>query len=195
MEAQVSKICQSAYFHLRNINSIKHILSPAAIEKLVHAFITSRLDNGNALLYGISQSSLRKLQRVQYAAARVVSGAHRFADMKEILKKLHWLPVKERISYKILLLTFKALNGMAPAYISELLKLKDYSHNLRSSNSKMLDVPKTRLKTYGDRAFYKVAPTLWNVLPRDLRCAEKLTTFKAGLKKYLFNVASKRNDM
>ncbi len=95
-------------------------------EKLVHAFMTSRLDYCNALLGGCPASSINKLQVVQNAAARVLTRSRKYDHITPILQSLHWLPIKYHISYKILLLTYKALNGLAPAYLTSLLSRYKY---------------------------------------------------------------------
>ena len=88
---------------------------------MIHAFITSRLDYCNSLLYGLANTGLAKLQRVQNAAARLVTSTRKYDHITPILCELHWLPVKFRIHFKIFLLTFKALHGMTPDYIRDLL--------------------------------------------------------------------------
>ena len=92
MDAQVTAICKAAYFHLRNINSVRKSLSQKDAAALIHAFVTSRLDNGNSLLVGMSSASLDKLQRVQNAAARCILGIRKFDHITPALKQLHWLP-------------------------------------------------------------------------------------------------------
>ncbi len=93
------------------------MLSVSDAEKLVHAFMTFRLDYCNALLGGCPASSINKLQIVQNAAARVLTRSRKYDHITPIL---HWLPIKFRISYKILLLAYKAINDLAPAYCCEL---------------------------------------------------------------------------
>ena len=102
------------------------------------------------------------------------------------LKSLHWLPVSLRIEFKILLLTFKALNDLAPDYLSDILKLRKAPHSLRSEIKLLLDVPRTRTCTYGDRAFSVCAPALWNALPDEIRFETELSVFKTKLKTHLF---------
>jgi hypothetical protein len=185
MEAQVSKICSSAYLGLRNISRIRRFLSQTVTERLVHAFVTSKLDMGNSLLFGISQAQLDRVQRIQDNAARLVTRTGRFEHVTHILQQLHWLPVRQRIVYKILLHVYRAVNNLAPAYITELLQEHVPARSLRSSSDKLLVVPRTRT-SWGDRSFQKAAPHLWNALPASIRQSESLTAFKSRLKTHLF---------
>ena len=105
-----------------------------------------------------------------------------------ILKKLHWLPVKQRVTYKIILLTFRALNGLAPIYIVDMLHRHRPTRALRSANNNDLQVPSTSSR-YGDRTFAASAPRLWNALPRVLKIATSLISFKRLLKTHLFRIA------
>ena len=94
-----------------------------------------------------------------------------------------------RIHFKILLLVYKCLNGLAPTYLSELLRYTNGPRLLRSSSQNFLAVPRTRLKTYGDRAFSAAAPRLWNQLPPELRSVTSVDQFRSQLKTYLFKLA------
>uniref|UniRef100_A0A669B839 Reverse transcriptase domain-containing protein n=1 Tax=Oreochromis niloticus TaxID=8128 RepID=A0A669B839_ORENI len=118
--AHIKQICKTAFFHLRNISKIRNILSQSDAEKLVHAFITSRLDYCNSLLSGCPKNSLKSLQLIQNAAARVLTGTRKREHISPVLASLHWLPVKSRIEFKILLLTYKVLNNQAPSYLNDL---------------------------------------------------------------------------
>ncbi len=128
-------VTKTALFHLRNISKLRNMLSVSDAEKLVHAFMTSRLDYCNALLGGCPASSINKLQIVQNAAARVFTRSRENYQMNTILQSLHWLPIKFYISYNILLLTYKALNDLAPAYLTNLLSRYNPTRSLRSQNS------------------------------------------------------------
>ena len=182
-------ISRTAFFHLRNISKIRHVLSQKDAEKLVHAFVTSRLDYCNSLLSGSSSKSLKTLQLVQNAAARVLTKTKKREHISPVLASLHWLPVKSRIEFKILLLTFKALNNMAPVYIEELLVPYQPTRALRSQNSGLLVVPKVSKSRVGARAFSYQAPLLWNHLPLSVREADTICTFKSRLKTFLFDKA------
>ena len=121
-------------------------------------------------------------------AARLVVRCGRRDHITPVLKKLHWLPVKQRVTYKIILLTFRALNGLAPIYIVDMLHRHRPTRALRSADNNDLQVPSMSSR-YGDRAFAASAPRLWNALPRELKIATSLTSFKRLLKTHLFRIA------
>ena len=148
-----------------------------------------RLDFCNALYSGISKGAIHRLQLVQNAAARLITGTRRSEHITPALAALHWLPVIYRIDFKILLLTFKALNGLAPQYLSELVQPYVPVRQLRSSNLALLEVPNSNMVTKGDRAFAVRAPTLWNCLPVELRLSGSIAIFKSNLKTYFYRKA------
>lgn len=186
-DAHIRQVCKTAFFHLRSIMKIRNILSLKDAEKLVHAFITSRLDYCNSVLSGCSKKSLRSLQLVQNAAARVLTGTRKREHITPVLSSLHWLPVKFRIEFKILLLTYKALSDQAPSYLTDLIAPYYPNRPLRSLNAGLLVVPRVFKCRLGERAFSYQAPLLWNQLPLWVREADTLHTFKVRLKTFLFN--------
>ena len=186
MEQQVKKICKSGYFHLKNIASIRNVMDSKNTEKLVHAFISSTLDYGNSLLYGISQKHINKLQVLQNSAAKLIEKKKKYDHVTETLIKLHWLPIKARIDFKILLLTWKGLNGVAPPYIKSMLEPRNDVRSLRNPTNLLLKVPKVNRITLGGNAFCVVAPSLWNQLPISTRTTHSLDVFKKQLKTFLF---------
>ncbi|XP_058237160.1 uncharacterized protein LOC131347216 [Hemibagrus wyckioides] len=188
-EAHVDNITRVAFFHLRNIAKIRNMLSLHDAEKLVHAFVISRLDYCNVLPSGCSSRSIHKLQLVQNAAASVLTRTRRYEHITLILATLHWLPVKFRIDYKILLLTYRALNGLAPQYLSDLLVFYDPPHLLRSKGAGYLVVPQVAKATAEGRAFSFKAPKLWNSLPISVRDSDTVSMFKSRLKTHLFSQA------
>lgn len=186
MAPQVTAICKSAFYHLRKISLIRKYLTVDAAQLLVQALVTSKLDYCNSLLYGSPKYLIKQLQRVQNAAARVVTVSPKFCHITPVLKNLHWLPIDLRIEFKILTITYKALHDLAPAYIKNLLKNYYPPRDLRSSKKNLLVVPAFRTNCYGRRAFSVIAPLLWNSLPQHIRDAGSLDIFKRRLKTALF---------
>ena len=131
-------------------------------------------------------ASLRKIQKVLNASARLVCNAPRFYHITPIMRNLHWLPIRARINFEVLLLTFKALHDFAPQYLRSLISIKTSCYNLRGSNTLLLAMPSVKSKaTLCDRAFIVAAPSLWNSLPSELRSFTCVTSFKTHLKTYL----------
>jgi hypothetical protein len=186
MTAHISAVCRRAFFHLRRIARIKKFLSPAATAQLIHAFVASQLDYGNALLVGLPSAQLDRLQRVQNAAARLITGAKRRDSITPHLRSLHWLPIKQRIDFKIAVLVYKCLTGCAPKYLSEHIIPYCPDRDLRSSSLFKVVLPPSRTVTYGDRSFSVAGPSVWNALPLDVRSAQSFTQFKSRLKTHLF---------
>ena len=122
-----------------------------------------------------------KLQRVQNVAAQIITRK----SSSQNLKDLHWLPVKERIDYRIAILVYKCLNNMGPLYLAEMLKpyTPKSSYELRSLDENPLDIPDIRLE-YGRRAFSYCGPKVWNFLPPHLTEDIPLGSFKRGLKRF-----------
>ena len=171
--------CRTAYFHLNNIRRIRKYLSNQSAQTLVHAFIIGRLD-------------YCKLQRARNSAARLVcTDISRYDHVTPVLYSLHWLPVQYRICFKILILTFKAIHGLVPEYINDLISVKDASkYSIRYNGGLLLHQPSARFrKTLGDRSFTSAAPTLWNKLPAHLRNMDNFINFKSSLKTHLFRIA------
>jgi hypothetical protein len=158
-----------------------------------HAKATQAIEQHIAPGYeaGLPAYQLNKLQRVQNAAARIIRRLPKFCHITPVLRELHWLSVKFRIDYKILLLTYKGLHEMCPDYLKDLLVISNNKiYNLRSSDSLLLKNPSFKSSsTLGDRSFQVAAPILWNALPGDIRDITNLDSFKRSLKTYLFKIA------
>ena len=181
-----NQLTKNCFFQLRNISKLRAVVSQNDLETIIHAFVSSRLDYCNSLFTCLNKKELTRLQLVQNAAARILTRSNRRTHITPVLKDLHWLPVSLRSHFKILTLTFRALHGQAPPYISALIHPYSPARALRSAELNLLMVPRTRLQTRGDRSFQAVAPKLWNGLPPSLRCLDSVESFKKALKTHLF---------
>ena len=189
MTQHVNALCQSSYLQLRQIGRIRKYITTDATKTLVNALVTSKTDYCNSLLHGIPKCTLQKLQRVQHAAARIITKTSRFDHISPVLKELHWLPVHRRIEFKILSLTYKALHNQAPEYVTNMLDVYTPRRCLRSaSGATLLVIPASRTNKYGDRCFRTAAPVLWNTLPEKVRSSSSLVVFKKALKTHLFQI-------
>ena len=182
----VNQKCKVAYINIRNIRSIRKFITVEIGQVLVSSLVLSHLDYCNAILYGLPENTLHKMQRVENCAAKLVLQRKRFDSSTDALRELHWLPVKQRICYKIALIVFKCLHDLAPEYLKCLIKLKTYAMCLRSAsvNAVVLEVPVCSRRTFYDRSFAVSGPTVWNALPFELRQIDNLDTFKDKLKTY-----------
>lgn len=193
MGQHVNNLCRSATFALSKIGKLRKYLDPATTQKLIQAFVISRLDSCNSLLYGLPLKEINKIQRIQNMAARLISLTRKRDHITPILRdQLHWLPVEQRIKFKILLLTYKAFHGIAPSYLTELIVPYVPPRSLRAGSVRPvnnLKVVNPRTKTYGERAFIVAAPMLWNALPSQIRNLPTVAQFKSQLKTYLFSIA------
>ena len=149
------------------------------------SIVASRLDYCNAMLYGAPATSLDVLQRAQNNLARVVRQRGGRTNAKPLLRSLHWLPVKQRVTYKMATLTFKVLSSSTPAYLNDLIQSTVPVRPLRSSDAPLLSAARTRTD-FTRRAFSVAAPHTWNSLPSDIRSCHTLHTFKKHLKTHLF---------
>ena len=187
LSPHVNTIVKGAFYHIRNISKIRKYISKSTTEILIHSFVSSKLDFCDSLLFGAQKRDIVKLQSVQNAAARIIAGLKKRDHITETLRDLHWLPVEERIVFKINLITFKTLNGSGPRYLEDILKFYHQSRTLRSSRDHLrLEEPNFNMKTYGQRAFSVAAPRLWNKLPFEVRACSDVNLFKSKLKTFLF---------
>ena len=130
MEDHVNRVARTCYMHLRMISVIRSFLTVDAMKSLVACMVTSRLDYGNALLCGISNPLINKMQQIQNYAARLITGASTLQHITPLLISLHWLPIRYRINYKFLVFAYKAIHGSAPSYIQEMVNIYHPSRSL-----------------------------------------------------------------
>jgi hypothetical protein len=127
-------------------------------------------------------------QRVHNTAARLITRTKKTDHITPVLIRLHWLPVEYRSQYKRILYVFKALHGLAPVYVTELVNPYVPSRSLRSQLhvASFLQIPTTRTKIYGNHRFDKIESTLWNNIPLQLKTVDSLSVFKSCLRTYFF---------
>ena len=160
----------------------------SAATKIALGLVISHLDYANALYSGLPDVDIKKLQRIQDIAAKIVTQSGKYDSSTAAQKALHWLPIRQRIDFKVCTLVFRSLHGMAPGYLADLLK-PDQSRKpgLRSQNTTgVLHVPFTRRKTFAERSFSVFGPKTWNSLPNTLQTNMDYGKFRSGLKAHLF---------
>ena len=155
-----------------------------ALKSITQSLVISRLDYCNALYAGAPDYIIKRFQRVKNMAARVITWERRSDDAELIRHQLHWLPAKERVQFKVLLLTYKSLNDLAPDYICDLLTVYNPRRSLRSEAPSRLVVPKYT-NNYGKRFPY-ATPVSWNGLPENIKRANTVDSFKKLVKTHLF---------
>jgi hypothetical protein len=161
------------------------------MKQLVCSLVLSRIDYCNSVLIGLPASSIAPLQRLQNAAARLVTGLHARDHVTSALTGLHWLPVRLRIQYKVALIMFHIHTRQCPAYLSNIVTplSSDLSRQrLRSSTGTDYLIPRTRTK-FGERSFSVAGPTTWNSLPESVRAVTDASAFKRLLKTHFYNIA------
>ena len=184
LDKHVNEICCSAYFHTRTLRHVRNAISDDTAKTVAQALVSSPFDYANSILYGAPRYNISKLQRAQNVFARVVTHSHRRTSADALLHKLRWLPIEDRIVFKLALLTYKTLLLGSPSYLSTLLKIYRPPRTLRSSNSNLLCATRTKTVT-GSRDFRCAAPAIWNSLPDDIKSACSIESFRAKLTTFI----------
>jgi len=190
MRTHIDRTLSSCFGTLRTLRTITDSIPNGVLRTLVSSLVLSRVDYGNAALYGLPAAHIERLQAVLNAAARLIFGARGRDHISPLLKELHWLRIRERIDFKIACLTWRCLNGSAPAYLSSALqRVSDQGQRprLRSADSLDLIRPRTRNVTHGDRAWPAAAATVWNSLMPSLKRETNYLSFRRGLKSCLWH--------
>jgi hypothetical protein len=187
----ISQLVSRCFFQLRRIKSCVRALPLEAAKAVVNSFVISRIDYCNCLLAGAPRYQIDRLQAVMNTAARLIYGVKKFDHIQHVLRdRLHWLPVPKRIQFKLCLLAFKAIHGLAPRYLADFCRpvsVVDARRRLRSSTRGDLMVDST-VTNFGARSFRVAAPTEWNRLPQHIRDLQSVNSFKVALKTYLFHL-------
>ncbi len=158
---------------------------------MLHNFLSRPLsfilDYCNAILAGLLSNTIKPLQMIQNAAARLVFNEPKRAHVTPLFISLYWLPVVARIKLKTLMLAYRTATGSAPAYFYSLLRIYIPSRSLRSASERHLVVPSQRGSKSLSRRFSFTVPGWWNNLPTPIRNAGSLSIFKRWLKTPLFH--------
>ena len=185
MEKFVNEKCKSVSLYLRKLGKVRPLLTFDATQSLLNAFVISRLDYCNSLLAGVSQCLINRLQRLQNWAVRILFKLSKYEHVSYYLSEVHWLPVAQRINFKILLLVFKCINNEAPLYLKDTLLPHKPSRALRSNNKMLLELPCIKTN-YGEKAFSFYGAKSWNKLPLSIKESPSVEIFKKRIKTYLF---------
>ena len=177
------------YYYYYCLASIRRFLTSTATATFVSAFVLSRIDYCNSLLFGSTHDVTSHLQRIQNYAARVILRLPMSSSITIHLKSLHWLPVKVRSTYKIAYLCYHCHSSTPPSYVTDMLHKRPlHTSNTRSSSYTMplLNRPAHSKATLGDRSFSFASSSVWNSILNDVRFAPSLSSFKSRLKTYFF---------
>ena len=191
MADHIANLCKSSYFQLRQLRQIRRSLTTDERKTLVHAFISSRLDYCNSLLFGIGEGLVKKLQSVQNAAATFIMGIKKRDHITPVLRNLHWLPISKRIVFKVAILVYKSLHGLAPPYLADdCILASSVAGRTQLRSAANFDLV-WHGKSGGSRlrTFAVSGPKTWNSLPVEL-CSPELSieSFRKKLKHYLFTL-------
>ena len=188
MKQHIAKVTSTCYYQLRRLRQIRHLVGQELTTQLVHAFVLSRLDYGNSVLAGLPESSTAPLQCVQNAAARLILGLKMRDNVSPALRQLHWLPVHQRINYKLCVMMHSIHIKQCPTYLSDLIQATANNPSrlgLRSANTTDYRKPKCRT-ALGQRAFSYAGPLAWNELPATIRHIADHQLFRKQLKTHYF---------
>ena len=180
MNDHINLICNKSFNYTRNISTLRIYLTLVATKVIVQALVCSRIDFNNSLYYGLPQKQIQRLQCIQNCAARLIFRKRKFDHITPCLIELPWLLVHARITFKILVLTYKCLNDMAPFYLNSLLVPKsDSIFDLRSTcNPCVLKTHTSKLVSGGDRVFTSAVPFEWNKLHVEIQSSESIDISK-----------------
>ena len=188
MSAHINNVSRSCFYHLRQLRTIRRSLPNHAIRTLVQALICTRIDFGNAIFAGLSVANLSKLQSILNSAARLIGGIPKFSHISSFIRNtLHWLPIAQRIQFKILSIMRNCVAGSAPLYLIDLctpVSSLPGRSALRSVSHDLLMVPRMRSATAQARSFAYTGPSAWNLLPHELRL-ELLSLPPSGFRRRL----------
>jgi len=183
----VSDVVKSCNYHIRSLRHLRPFIDRETAVNPACSIVASRLDNCNSVLYGISETEIAELQRMQNNLSRVVCKSPYNTNVTVLLCELHWLPVRHRITYKVATITYHTRNCQQ-TLLDSLISYKP-ARTLRSSSYDLLIVPHHVKTVTASHAFHISAPTIWYNLPDFVKLADSFNDFKHCLKCHLFNEA------
>ena len=190
MSKQINQVCSKGYWMLRNLWKIsKKVTDRSLRTQLVHSGILSRVDFCNSLYVSLPKTLINKLQKLINASVRFIlniTGKDRFDHITPHLQKLHFLPMEYRVKFKICLLSFKCVHGLAPMYLEELTELRkpnwERSYLRIDADNFLLALKSPSQQEYKNRCFSLLAPNYWNKIAYKVRQSQSVASFKRGLK-------------
>ena len=191
-KTHVTKKCKAAMVNFIRIRDICHLLTDEAASSLLLSLCVYHLNYCNSVLYGLPNVTLNRMQKVQNMCTCLALRKSKTDSASACLSKLYWLSIKQHISFKICVLTYKLLHHQGPQYLQDFLQCRTYKRDLRlASDNSLLLIPRTKCEMFATRSFIISAPTLWNNLPKSLRESPTLLSFKQDLKTHLYQEALK----
>ena len=187
MAPHIRSVCKSINFTLWNMSRVRKFIDRDSCSHAMQALVLSKLDYANSMLAGCTIGDVNRLQKLQNKAARIIFQVPRLMSATPLLNTLHWLPVRDRVIFKVLMYVFKIINGTAPTYLNQFISIHvSPREGLRSAHDTLrLDVPVTRLKI-ADGTFSSFGSRNWNSLPLSIRSSSSITVFKKQLKTHMF---------
>jgi len=191
LDKHVSSVCKTCFIWLRQLRRVSRSLDTKSLKTLVHAFVTSRVDYCNSVLASLPKTLTDELQQVLNTAARLISGTGKYdRGLSWLLHdELHWLDIPQRVQYKLAVTVHRCLRSQAPTYLADhCIPISEVAgrQHLRSARRQQLNVPRVR-RVIGRRAFASAGPTVWNLLPDNLRdTTVGPDQFQRELKTHLF---------
>ena len=188
--AQINDVCRKGFYMLRNLWTVSSKVTDINLRtQLITSCIIPRIDYCNSLYSRLPKKQIKKLQRLLNASVRFIFRIRRFdrISISNHAKKCHFLPVQQRIDFKLCVFVFKCLNDLAPLYLQDLVQRKASLESLRIFNDQhLLQLPVLEKENYKNRRFSMCCASIWNCLPYDIRRSQSITVFKSKLKTHLF---------
>ena len=187
----ILNVNKKSSYNLFMMGKICGYLSINTAQEIGLALVMSNKDYCNGVLYGSQNSVLQLFQITQNRCTNMILYKDKYSSSTDARYTLHWLPIKDRILYKLLCVAFKCVHSLGPIYLNEMFVQNVPQRRLRSNSTKEITyiVPRNKNKTFGYRSFSFGGSYEWNNLPNELKCIENYTTFKKYLKMYIFRSA------